>query len=189
MKRKPKFSWSVFLVITMAVIILVVVGWYFLKEFRFQTYVNQRHGFQIDYPVNWIFEENINGALVIFYSPLENQLDFFKDNINVVIQDISASPMGLAEYSETAVNQMKLVFGEQMKIHEYKDTSLGGFPAKRLVFTGPGPQSDLKYLTVWTVNRNVVYQLTYLSVASQYNHHVLKILKMIRSFHRLPAPS
>lgn len=186
MKRRKRYSFVTITLILAAVGIIGFSLWYLIGRLQFQTYTSQQNGFSISYPSDWEAKENVNGALVIFYSPLENQLDFFRDNINVVIQDISGSPMNLDQYSKVAVDQMKLVFGDNMKVEELSDTSVDGMPAKRLVFLGKGPQSDLKYMSVWALDGTTVYQLTYLAVASQYKNHLFSIRSMINSFHRIP---
>ena len=185
MKRSKPFSIKLILIIAFFLIVIVGIGMYFYNGFRFLIYVNQPNGIQMAYPVDWSVKENINGATVIFYSPLENELDFFKENINLVIQDISKHPMTLEEYSKIAVDQMKLVFEKNMKIEELSDTTLDGLRAKKLVFIGKGPQADLKYMSVWAIDGTTVYQLTYLAIASQYNQYLLKIKYMLSTFHRI----
>ena len=185
MKRTKNFSIFNLLVVLIVLVVMAGVFYYFVAVFRFEKYVNQNHHFQIRYPADWSFNENVNGATVIFYSPLDNQLDFFKENINIVVQDISASPMTLEEYSKVAVDQMKLVFGKNMEIKELSNTTVNGLPAKKLVFVGKGPQAELKYMSVWAMDNSTVYQLTYLAVASQYDKYLWKILAMINSFKRV----
>ncbi len=185
MKRKRRFSFIGIFAVLFILAGLGAIIWHLMNNFQLNTYVNEQHGFKIGYPSDWDFQENINGAAVIFYSPLENQLDFFQDNINIVIQDISASPMGLEDYSNMAVEQMKMVFGENMKVQELSNTTIDGMPAKKFVFTGKGPQAELKYMSVWTIEGSTVYQLTYLAIASQYPNYLFKIHAMLNSFHRL----
>lgn len=185
MKRAKKFPLTLVLVIVLLLGGFGWIFWHIFKGSQMNTYVNQKKGFKIDYPSDWTFQENVNGAIVIFYSPLSNDLDFFQDNINIVIQDISATPMDLEEYSKIAVEQMKLVFGDNMKVVELSNAGIDGMPAKKFVFIGKGPQAELQYMSVWAMDGNTVYQLTYLAISSQYPNYLFKIYLMLNSFHRL----
>ena len=100
-------------------IILILSGaWVASREYRFKSYKNKAHSFSIKYPATWALEENTNGTAVIFYSPQENDLDYFKENVNVVVQDISGNPMNIKDYSKLAVEQMEAVFEENLIIYE-----------------------------------------------------------------------
>lgn len=185
MKRRKRFSLVFLLIMAAALGTVVLVVLSFLKGFKFSVYTNETYGVEIQYPSDWTYEENKNGAVVIFYSPLENQLDFFRDNINIVIQDISSTPMTLESYSQLAVEQMKTLFGQNMQVESLSATTLDRRPARKLIFRGAGPNADLKYLSVWMIDNSKVYQITYLAVASQFNNHLLKILTMLKTFHHL----
>ena len=163
-------------VVLMAVI-FILVG----KEYIFQPYENQGAGFKIEYPRDWTREENQNGAAVIFYSPLDNKLDYFRDNVNIVVQDLQ-KPMTLSEYSDLAIKQMEGVFTTNFQVTESVVATLSGRPAHKLVFTGKGPDTELKYYIVWTLDETKAYQVTYLAFPSAYEKYLPKVEKMISSF-------
>ena len=68
-------------------------------EVDLKKFVDKKAGISIKYPSDWEIEKNLNGAVAIFYSPLTNELDFFRDNVNVIVRDASNDPRGLANYS------------------------------------------------------------------------------------------
>ena len=164
-------------------IILILSGaWVASREYRFKSYKNSEHGFSIKYPAAWSLEENKNGAVVLFYSPQENDLDFFKESVNVVVQDISGNPMDIRGYSQLAIEQMEAVFGENMIIIESAPTFFADRTGYKLIFLGKGPETDLRYMSVWTIEGLTAYQVTYTSLNSQYERYVSKVKRMLRSF-------
>jgi len=164
-------------------IILIVSGaWVVSREYRFRSYTNDEYGFSINYPALWSLEENTNGTAVLFYSPQENDLDFFKENVNVVVQDISGNPLNLKDYSQLAIEQMEAVFEDNMIILESEPTFFAGQSGYKLVFIGKSPETDLRYMIVWTVKGLTAYQVTYTALNSQYERYISKVKKMLKSF-------
>jgi len=164
------------------IILILSVAWVTSREYRFKRYKNNRNNFSIKYPASWALEENINGAAVIFYSPQENDLDYFKENVNVVVQDISRNPLNLKEYSELAIEQMEVVFEENLIILDSAPAFIADQAGYKFVFIGKGPETDYKYMSVWTIDGLTAYQVTYTALASQYERHLSNAKRMIRSF-------
>jgi len=164
------------------IILILSVAWFASKEYRFKSYKNSEYGFSIKYPVSWLLKENTSGAVVIFYTPKENDMDVSRESVNIVVQNISGRPTSLKNYSELAIKQMEAVFGENMIIFESEPTFIAGQSGYKLVFLGKTLGSDLKYMSVWTIDGVTAYQITYTSTASQYEHYLSKVKRMLRSF-------
>ncbi|MCA9406971.1 MAG: hypothetical protein KC684_10560, partial [Candidatus Omnitrophica bacterium] len=179
--RRQRLFWINILLAT-ALLIMGAVGGFYWWQNRFSTYNNDRYGFSIKYPSDWTVSENTNGAVVLFYSPLENDLDIFQENVNIVVQDISRNKMDVREYTELAIRQMEVVFKDQIETMESEPIYLDDNPAYNYVFVGKGPEGNLKYKSVWTLKDYVAYQVTYTSVESSYDRYVNKVNKMIKSF-------
>jgi len=180
---KRKKQYIIFSIVAGIGIILILSGaWVVSREYRFRSYTSDDHGFSIKYPAVWSQEENKNGAAVLFYSPQENDLDFFKESVNVVVQDISGNPTNIKEYSQLAIEQMKAVFGDNMIIFESNPTFFAGQSGHKLVFVGKGPEADLQYMSVWTIKDLTAYQVTYTALNSQYERYMSKVNKMLKSF-------
>lgn len=156
--------------------------WIFSKAYRFNQYTDDRHNFSIKYPVSWSLEINKNNAAVIFYSPKEGDLDFFRENVNVVVQDIARKSMNIKKYSSTAIKQMEAVFGDNMIIIESGPMYFSGHEGYKFVFRGKTSETELQYMSVWTINGLTAYQVTYTALASQYERHLPNAKRMIRSF-------
>jgi len=164
------------------IFLILSVAWVASKDYRFKRYKNEENNFSIKYPALWAYEENINGAAVVFYSPQENDLDFFKESVNVVVQDIAGNPMEIKDYAKLAIKQMEAVFGENMIIIESEPIFFANRSGYKLVFVGKGPETDLRYMSVWAIEGLTAYQVTYTSLNTQYEHYVSKVKRMLRSF-------
>jgi len=57
-----------------------------------------------------------------------------------------------------------------------------GQSGHKLDFLGKGPETDLHYMSIWTIDGLTAYQVTYTSLASQYEHYISKVKRMLRSF-------
>lgn len=182
MGRRKKQNIIISIVALVGIVLILNALWIIGKEYRFNNYRNDREGFSIKYPAAWSIEEDTNDVSVIFFSPQENELDFFKESVNVVVQDISGNPMDLKEYSKMAVKQMEAVFGENLITIELGPTFIAKQIGYKFVFLGKGPETDLKYMIVWLISGLTAYQVTYTSLASQYDRYLPKVKRMLRSF-------
>jgi len=182
LQRRKRQNIIIIITASVGIILILSALWIVSKEHRFKKYQNDQYGFSIKYPASWALKENVNEADVIFYSPVENELDFFRENVNVVVQDISGNPMNLEEYSETAIEQMEAVFGENLLTIESGPTYIAKQGGYKYVFIGKTPETELKYMTVWLIRGLDSYQLTYTSLASQYDQYLSKVKRMFKSF-------
>jgi len=163
------------------IMILTVLVIHFSKD-KYYKYENRLAGFSIKYPAQWSLAENRNGAVVIFYTPMQTELDYFQDSVNIVVQDISASGMDIREYTETAINQIRVVFKDSIDITFAEPTRLDGEHAFRIEYLAKGPETEFRYIHVWTMKDYFAYQITYTSLASSYEEYVDKYEKMIKTF-------
>jgi len=180
--RRQKQNLIIWVVAGAGIILILSALWIVSKEHRFNKYRNDRYGFSIKYPAAWSLEENTNDVAVIFLTPQENELDFFKESVNVGVQDIAGNPMDLKEYSEMAIKQMEVVFGENLITLELGPTFIAKQNGYKFVFLGKGPETELKFMIVWLISGLTAYQVTYTSLTSQYDRYLPKVKRMLRSF-------
>ncbi len=134
------------------------------------------------YPARWAYRENSGGAAVIFFSPKENKLDRFQENVNIVIQDLSDNPKNLKEYTSKAIRQMEVVFKENLIVKESVDIYFAGQPAHKFVYIGKGPDWEFKNTHIWTIRGLKAYQFNYIGTSSEFNQYKDKVEKMFKSF-------
>ena len=62
--------------------------------------------YYVEIPANWSFDgSGANGTKFMMYSPSDGEGDTFKENINLIVQDSSAQPMSLDDYTELSLTQ------------------------------------------------------------------------------------
>ena len=183
MKRRLRQTIIFSLLGILGVLLISVVIWVNWKNNRFIEYYNPAGNFSMKYPVSWDYEENHReGAVVVFYSPLLNRLDRMKDNVNIVIRPLGNSPRSLRAYSDRAIRQMKAVFKQHVRIIYKEAASLGGLTAQKVEFEIKAVEGLLKYLSVWAMKKDMVYQFTYTALELDYEKHMPKVERMLKSF-------
>ena len=166
-------------------VFLIVLIWVFTfgKNFFFKRYTHFEPGFTVGYPFDWTYKENVMNTPVIFFSPKDNTLDFFQENLSVVTQNLPPGSTSLKDYSDTAVKQVRAVFEGQIEILADEDTDLAGRPAHKFEYLAKSPQFTFHTLHVWTIDgNNTAYQLTYTALDSSYEKYLPKVRRMIDSF-------
>ena len=169
-------------VTALSLMVIAVILFLFFKEHHFKKYDKPGNHFSISYPADWTMEENTNNVNVIFYSPLDTDLDFFQENVNVVERSYPNDPQDIKNYAELAVKQMQAVFKENFLLLSTEPAFLDLYPAYRITFIGRGPQAELKFLILCARKGERSYQMTYVAVSSQYDKYLKKVNKMIGSF-------
>jgi len=167
---------------TIGLALILTIGWFYLKRYRTIGYENSRYGFALKYPAVWSFAENLGGAAAVFVSPKEHALDIFQENVNIVVQDISQNPLGLDQYTATAITQMQAVFGTNLEILDSSPTLIDGREGHQFGFIGKGPDGNFQYLCRWTIVGTSAYQITYTAMESGYPKLLPQAERMMRSF-------
>ena len=165
-------------------VMIVGVGylWYTQSSRNFKTYKSTQQGFEVKYPARWTVKKNFQGAAALFYSPKENDLDLYRESVNIVVQDLSQSPMFLNKYTEMAIQQMQMVFGTNMHIMASEEVFFAGSPGHMLEFIGYGGETDLHYRIYWTLKGTFAYQFTYMAAKDNFNSYEEVVERMRRSF-------
>mgnify|MGYP001562363040 CR=1 FL=1 len=182
MQRRQRQTIIASVTAAIGLVLILAVGWFFVKPYWPLGYENARYGFALKYPAAWSFGENQGGAAAIFYSPKENALDTFRENVNIVVQDISQNPMTLGKYTETAIGQMIAVFGINLEILVSTQISIDNRPAHQFIFIGKGPDGSFQYQCRWTLAGTTAYQITYTAIASGYERHLAEAERVMNSF-------
>lgn len=147
----------------------------------FLTYENSENGIKIKYPKDWEKQEAAGGASVVFLSQKESEADAFRDNVSVVIQDLSSQPMTLEEYSNVSISSFPSFVPNFQQI-ELKDVTVAKNPGKKIAYTGKLQDYNVKVIQVWTIKNNDAYILTYLAAEENYSKYLDLAEKVINSF-------
>ena len=67
-----------------------------------------RPNYSLQYPVDWDFSESGGmGAVFVILAPLESKADKFRENVNLVIEDLKGQSIDLDRYAELSKGQLK----------------------------------------------------------------------------------
>lgn len=142
-------------------------------------YVDKEANFKIAYPENWIADKQLN--IWMFLAPKENEDDVFQENVNLIIQDLSAQPMSLDEFTKTSVAQYNAM-PETVKLLSVGDAKMAGHEAKTAVLTMDYLGLPLKLKQYWFIVKNKAYLFTYTAHESTYSRYEADGTKLMLGF-------
>ncbi|VAX37334.1 hypothetical protein MNBD_UNCLBAC01-1398, partial [hydrothermal vent metagenome] len=102
MKNRKQKNIQFAIIAAIGVLLILVVALLVGKKyFSFKKYKDTNYGVSLKYPRSWESKPEVHGVAVIFLSPLENDLDVFHENVNIVIQSlVGQDAKSLEDYTE-----------------------------------------------------------------------------------------
>ncbi len=90
------------------------------QEAKFVLY--QERGINIQYPLNWSLDNSgINGTSFLISSESEDIKDYYKENVNLIIQDLNGKNITLNKFIEITNNQFVQFKAKNVKIERLND--------------------------------------------------------------------
>ena len=123
-------------------------------------------GLKLDAPEGW-GEEEVGDNYIVYASSLESEDDKFRENVNVMIQNVTGMFMTLDDFLEFSFDEMT---GEV--VLESGETTLDGLDAQRMIYTTDLFGSGLKFLQVFTMAGNSVYMVTYTATEESFDKYL-----------------
>jgi eukaryotic-like serine/threonine-protein kinase len=148
---------AMFLVLTS---ILCCLSCVFAGEFT--TYTSPTFNFDIRYPQEWEIKQ-ISG-IVVFLSPLDSQNDTFRENVNVVVEDLGSNRVTVEQYVKAA-DDVWMRSDSTLKFENAKKTKLNGEDA----FYTIAVNEKIKYKQYKLVKNNQAFIITYTSEPEKFN--------------------
>ena len=138
--------------------------------------------FSIKYPSNW--ELNSEGKMTtsfILFAPLESAQDKFKENINLIIQDLSGYTIDLDAYTAISEQQLKNAVTnfkpiESKQIKNEKDSY------HHIIYEGEQAGFKLYFQQQYRVKNNKAYVLTYTAEQQSVKRFSDVATKILNSF-------
>jgi hypothetical protein len=125
--------------------------------------------YSIEYPENW--ELNKSGQMgtnFILLSPLTSDQDQFKENVNLLIQDLTGYNLDLDQYVEISEGQVNTMITDG-NIIESERISNSDINYHKLIYTGKQGIYDLKFEQYFWVIENKAYVLTLTTEEEQFD--------------------
>jgi len=139
-------------------------------------------GYDIDYPSDWKLDDSgKSGANVIFYAPFDSDADKYRENVNLVVEDLTGKNLDLLGYVQKSESQIKsvlkgCVFEENRII--YNRFSGNYF---KFVFSGKSDGIDVKYEQFYWVINNKAFVVTLAVEASKFDTYKVVGEKILNS--------
>jgi hypothetical protein len=116
--------------------------------------------YSIQYPADWELNQGgVMGTSFILFSPLETSQDKFRENVNLLIQDLSGHNLDLNKYVELSERQVKTLITNSTLI-ESKRVKTDSDEYHQIIYTGDQGMFKLKYEQYCWVQNDKVYLLT-----------------------------
>ena len=120
----------------------------------------EENNYSIQYPADWELNQSGQmGTTFFLLSPLSSDQDKFKDNVNLLIQDLSNLNLDLDKYAEISVGQVRTMITNSTLI-ESKRIKNGLDEFHRMIYTGDQGMFHLKFEQFFWINNEKAYVLT-----------------------------
>ena len=165
------------------ILIFIGVGIYlWTKTEKFNVYTDSNYGFKIKYPQSWIKKAAEEGSVVSFVSPQEREADLFQENVNITVQDLSAHPMILKEFTTLAIKQLTGMFNN-VEILESQSALLSNKVGHKIVYLAKVEYNlEIKIMQTWVISPPNAYILTYSADNDHFADYKATVDKMFNSF-------
>jgi len=177
LRQNPKFIFAVIVLIFTA----AGTGYYFWKQSQYVLYENAGYGFSIKYPKGWDVLEGNEGSIVGFLSPQEDDLDLFRENVNIAVEQLGPRKVVLLEYAAVAIRQLRGVFKDDVKILVSEKAFFAGRAAHKLVYNLVSTYR-LRIMHIWVFKKGSVYTVTYTADEGSFEEYLKIVQPVINSF-------
>jgi len=150
-----------------------------------QVYENEFAGFRMRYPKGWTAHDLLdsNGtvtSVMAFLSPESDIDDAGRENINLVIEDLTSLGVSFEEYSDQAIESERELF-QDYKLHANVRTLWKGLPARSIRYDATFNGRRLTFEQLWFARNGTIYVWTLASPPSTIDHYAGLFRKMVGS--------
>jgi hypothetical protein len=172
-------------IIVLTVILNILPSYVWGQELEFSVYEDQEGRFTIDYPSDWIVNEEPSGddkESVVQFDSSEPDIaesigeDLSIPAVRIVISDAKPDETSLEALTNKKIKQLDLA---GLPIEESERTTLSGLPA----YTVKSAVGDEPAKNVWALYDGKVYQIILRAHSYDYENLLPDFLQMIESFH------
>ncbi len=138
--------------------------------------------FSIQYPSDWQLDTSKTmGIDVILMSELEGFQDNFRENVNVLVQDLAGTNIGLTEFATISEQQVETLITDSSIEYSMKEEGPAG-EFHRVIYTGKQGIYNLKCEQYYFVKNERAYVLTFTAPVEKFDEYVEKAELIMDSF-------
>lgn len=138
--------------------------------------------FEISFPKSWELDQSgqMNTQFILF-SPLSSSEDDFKENVNLLVQDISAYNLDLEQLINVTLEQIKTMLDNGVVISNTLETGKE-IPYQKLIYTAKQGEFDLKFEQyIWVIDSKA-YILTLTCKTTEFDAYKAIGERILNSF-------
>jgi hypothetical protein len=144
--------------------------------------VLNKSGYTIQYPGDWDLNESGQmGTSFIILSKQTSQSDKFRENINLIIQDLTGQNIDLDKYTEISLTQIKTLITNSNLLESKRKVS-NGLNYQKVIYTGDQGIFRLKFEQYFWIKNKKAFILTFTSEISQFENYKEVGEKILNSF-------
>jgi hypothetical protein len=118
--------------------------------------------------------------------PLKDNIDIYPEQLKIKVSNLTKIESLHITLDKYATEQIAKLYNPLNNFtidhHQLNSTTIAGNRAFRLVYSAKNDEGfDLKNMTLWTINRNKIYDITYSALRANYSDNLPIIQKMINS--------
>ena len=138
--------------------------------------------YSLRYPEAWTLDQSQQmGTKFILFSPLSSAEDQFKENVNLILQDLEAYDLNLDQYVELSEDQVKTLIAEGNILFSER-VKQGDLEFHKLIYTGKQGDFDLKFEQYFWLEDKKAYVLTFTAEKEQFEAYRATAEKILNSF-------
>jgi hypothetical protein len=149
-----------------------IAGWELLKE----------EDYSIQYPKDWELSQNGQmGTKFILFSALEDEDDQFRENVNLISQDLGSNTVDLDQYTEISEKQIKTMM-TNCTVYESKRIKNVNGEYQKLIYAADQGAFRLKFEQCYWIQNEKAYVLTLTCEESKFSRYKETGEKIMNSF-------
>lgn len=150
-------------------------------EVAFSVYENPTRDFSVSYPEPWSKQnrDDFFAEGVVFFSPVEDKSDQFREQVSVLIENLS-SDVSLSEYTSESLAQIKEL--SDPNVSEAQPVNLGEQEGRQVIYSGEENGRPVRRMQTWSIKDRRAYVITYTAEPDSYDNYLPMVEKMIESF-------
>lgn len=139
--------------------------------------------YHIQYPDNWDLKEpQTMGISLIMLSPLSSDTDRFRDNINLLIQDLSGQGIDMDMFVQISENQINKMLTNAKIIESERVIQDESNNYHKIIYSGKQGIFNLKFEQFYWIQNSTAYILTLTCEESQFENYKATGEKILHSF-------
>ena len=130
-----------------------------------------KSNYRLEYPSTWRLDTSrISGTELFVFSPLENDNDKFRENVNVIIQNLSGQNIDLEKYKQITDDQLKRMAND-CQVFESVITKTNKNEYYTATYTMTQGKFRLKITSLCYIKNDKAYLITFTSELDKYDQY------------------